>query len=41
MICCPGYHFILFKVGEMGNAVAGHYGAQFSPTFQQNVEAVR
>ncbi len=37
----PWLPFILFKVGEMGNAVAGHYGAQFSPTFQQNVEAVR
>jgi hypothetical protein len=37
----PWLPFILFKVGEMGNAVAGHYGSQLAPAFQQNVEAVR
>lgn len=37
----PWLPFVLFKVGEMGNAVAGHYGAQFSPAFQECVEAVR
>lgn len=37
----PWLPFLLFKVGEMGNAVSGHYGSQFTPTFQQNVEAVR
>jgi len=33
--------FILFKVGAMGNAVAGHYGAHFAPDFEKNVEAAR
>ena len=37
----PWLPFILFKVGEMGNAVAGHYGAQYSPVFERRVEAVR
>jgi hypothetical protein len=37
----PWLPFILFKVGEMGNAVAGQYGAQFSPALQKKVEAVR
>jgi len=37
----PWLPFILFKVGEMGNAVAGHYGAHFSPAFQKSVEAAR
>ena len=37
----PWLPFILFKVGEMGNAVAGHYGAHFAPAFQKSVEAAR
>jgi hypothetical protein len=37
----PWLPFILFKVGEMGNAVAGGYGAHFTPAFQKNVEAAR
>jgi len=37
----PWLPFILFKVGEMGNAIDGHYGAHFSPEFQKNVEAAR
>jgi hypothetical protein len=37
----PWLPFILFKVGQMGNAVSGHYGSQFSPAFQQSAEAVR
>jgi len=37
----PWLPFILFKVGEMGNAVDEHYGAHFAPEFQNNVESVR
>jgi len=37
----PWLPFILFKVGEMGNAVDGHYGARFAPAFEKNVEAAR
>jgi hypothetical protein len=37
----PWLPFILFKVGEMGNAVSGHYGSKFAPAFQQNVETVQ
>ena len=37
----PWLPFVLFKVGEMGNAVSGHYGADFSPEFQAQVDLVR
>jgi hypothetical protein len=37
----PWLPLILFKVGEMGNAVSGKYGAQCSPEFEAKVEAVR
>ena len=37
----PWLPFLLFKVGEMGNAVDGHYGSHFAPAFQKNVEAAR
>ena len=37
----PWLPFLLFKVGEMGNAVDGHYGAHFTPAFEKNVEAAR
>ncbi len=37
----PWLPFLLFKVGEMGNAVAGHYGAHFSAGFEKSVEAAR
>jgi hypothetical protein len=37
----PWLPFILFKVGEMGNAVAGKYGADFSPAFKAQTDLVR
>ena len=37
----PWLPFILFKVGEMGNAISGRYGAHFAPAFQEKVAAVR
>ena len=37
----PWLPFVLFKVGEMGNAVSGRYGANFTPEFQKRVERVR
>ena len=33
--------FILFKVGEMGNAVSEKYGADFSPAFKAQTDLVR
>jgi hypothetical protein len=37
----PWLPFILFKVGEMGNAVAEKYGANFSPAFKAQTDLVR
>ncbi len=37
----PWLPFILFKVGEMGNAVSEKYGADFSPAFKAQTELVR
>ena len=37
----PYFPFILFKVGEMGNAAKGDYGSKFSPALQQNINRVR
>ena len=37
----PWLPFVLFKVGEMGNAISGAYGASFSPEMQQAVRRVR
>jgi hypothetical protein len=37
----PYLPFVLFKVGEMGNAVSTAYGARFSPDFQSQTELVR
>ncbi len=37
----PWLPFILFKVGEMGNAVKERYGAVFSPDLKQQTEEVR
>lgn len=37
----PYLPFVLFKVGEMGNAVTAHYGAQFSPDFTAQIQSVR
>lgn len=37
----PWLPFVLFKVGEMGNAVSGAYGARFTPEFRARVERVR
>lgn len=37
----PWLPFVLFKVGEMGNAISGHYGADLSPEMQAEVERVR
>ncbi|MDR3716012.1 MAG: glycosyl hydrolase [Puia sp.] len=37
----PWFPFILFKVGEMGNAVSGEYGARFAPGLKEKIEWVR
>lgn len=37
----PLFPFILFKVGEMGNASKVDYGAKFSPTFLEMINRVR
>lgn len=37
----PWLPFILFEVGEMGNAVAGDYGAKLSPDLKRQTELVR
>jgi hypothetical protein len=37
----PYFPFILFKVGEMGNAAKGDYGSKFAPAFQQTINRVR
>lgn len=37
----PYFPFILFKVGEMGNAEKGAYGAKFTPGLQQKINRVR
>lgn len=37
----PFLPFVLFKVGEMGNAVSQPYGAKFSPAFQKQTKLVR
>ncbi len=37
----PYFPFILFKVGEMGNAVKEEYGAKFEPGLQQKIDRVR
>ncbi len=37
----PYFPFILFKVGEMGNAEKGAYGAKLTPAFQQTINRVR
>jgi hypothetical protein len=37
----PWLPFVLFKVGEMGNAVREAYGAQFSSSFQERIGLVR
>jgi hypothetical protein len=37
----PWLPFILFKVGEMGNAVKERYGAAFTPELQRQIELVR
>jgi hypothetical protein len=37
----PWLPFVLFKVGEMGNAVSGRYGADFSPAFKAQTDLVR
>lgn len=37
----PWLPFVLFKVGEMGNAVSGKYGSDFSPAFKAQTDLVR
>ena len=37
----PWLPFILFKVGEMGNAVKEDYGAKFTPELHRQIELVR
>lgn len=37
----PYFPFILFKVGEMGNAAKGTYGAKLTPALQQTINRVR
>jgi len=37
----PWLPFVLFKVGEMGNAVSEKYGAEFSPAFKAQTGLVR
>jgi hypothetical protein len=37
----PWLPFVLFKVGEMGNAVSGRYGADFSPAFKAQTDLIR
>lgn len=37
----PWLPFILFEVGEMGNAVSGDYGATLSPELKRQTELVR
>ena len=37
----PWLPFILFEVGEMGNAVSEKYGANFSPAFKAQTDLVR
>lgn len=37
----PYFPFILFKVGEMGNAAKEAYGAKVSPALQQTINRVR
>ena len=37
----PFLPFVLFKVGEMGNAVSAPYGATFTPAFKKQTELVR
>ena len=37
----PWLPFVLFKVGEMGNAVKEAYGAKFSPALQERIQQVR
>ena len=37
----PWLPFILFKVGEMGNAVSEKYGADFTPAFKAQTDLVR
>jgi hypothetical protein len=37
----PWLPFVLFKVGEMGNAVSEKYGAEFSPAFKAQTDLVR
>ena len=37
----PYFPFILFKVGEMGNAVKEEYGSKFQPELQQKIDRVR
>lgn len=37
----PYFPFILFKIGEMGNAVNEKYGATFSEAMQQDIKRVR
>ncbi|WP_263385035.1 glycosyl hydrolase [Granulicella arctica] len=37
----PWLPFVLFKVGEMGNAVSEQYGASFSPKFKAKTALVR
>ncbi|HYH55670.1 MAG TPA: glycosyl hydrolase, partial [Anseongella sp.] len=37
----PYFPFILFKVGEMGNAAKEEYGAAFAPALQEQINRVR
>jgi hypothetical protein len=37
----PWLPFVLFKVGEMGNAVSEKYGAEFSPELKDQTDLVR
>ncbi len=37
----PYFPFILFKVGEMGNAVKEEYGAKFQPEMRETIDRVR
>ena len=37
----PFLPFVLFKVGEMGNAISAPYGAQLSPEFEKQTQFVR
>ncbi|MBS1664909.1 MAG: hypothetical protein JST68_27930 [Bacteroidetes bacterium] len=37
----PWLPFVLFKVGEMGNAVQEAYGAQYTPELQSRIETIR